>query len=158
MDGGVKNKVDYNEDPVYYCTKCLSLDIRSIDGTKDSDYCHKCGCTDIKKTSIGEWEKLYKQRYGMKFAERTDSLRNNEFFSSTDTEVRKKLLCIPDFRDIVRRMYPKFPMEYGDVDTVLLFSEKVNVDSRMDELKLIIIKDYLNGREEGKKGNQKKRG
>lgn len=38
------SKEDYNNEPVYYCSECLSLKIRDIDGT---DYCDKCGSTNI---------------------------------------------------------------------------------------------------------------
>ena len=39
------SKEDYNNEPVYYCTECMSLRIRNIDGT---DYCDKCGSTNIE--------------------------------------------------------------------------------------------------------------
>lgn len=34
----------YNEEPVYYCSRCLSLAIMESEGTL---YCDKCGNTDI---------------------------------------------------------------------------------------------------------------
>jgi len=62
MDKGEdENKVDYNAEPVVYCHHCLSLAIRSADGT---DYCTKCGGTEMDSSSIFAWEKLYGQRYG----------------------------------------------------------------------------------------------
>ena len=47
------SKEDYNNEPVYYCSECLSLKIRDIDGT---DYCDKCGSTNIEQIHIQEWE------------------------------------------------------------------------------------------------------
>lgn len=54
----------YNEEPVFYCTRCLSLKIRSIDG---EDYCDECGSPDIDNTDIFNWEDLYQKMYGNKF-------------------------------------------------------------------------------------------
>jgi ribosomal protein L37AE/L43A len=56
---------EFNEDPVYYCTKCMSLKIKSLNS--DIDYCDDCGSTDIETTDIYTWEKMYKERYGKEF-------------------------------------------------------------------------------------------
>lgn len=58
------DKVDYNEEPVVYCSNCLSLKIRDVDGV---EYCDECGCTDTSEANIKDWENLYEQRYGNKF-------------------------------------------------------------------------------------------
>lgn len=50
----------YNEIPVLYCADCLSLRILDVNET---DYCEKCGSTNINQTDIGNWEKLYAARY-----------------------------------------------------------------------------------------------
>lgn len=55
------NKEDYNNEPVFYCSECLSLKIREIDGT---DFCDDCGSTDIKEADIHEWEEMYAKKYG----------------------------------------------------------------------------------------------
>jgi hypothetical protein len=36
---------------------------------ENSDFCDKCGSTDIEETSIENWEELYKSRYGHKYLE-----------------------------------------------------------------------------------------
>ena len=54
------SKEDYNNEPVFYCTECLSLRVRTIDGT---DYCDKCGSTDIQECHIEEWEQKYIKKY-----------------------------------------------------------------------------------------------
>lgn len=51
---------EYNEEPVFYCKNCLSLSIRHVHNINDSEYCDKCGSTNIETTSIKEWEELYK--------------------------------------------------------------------------------------------------
>lgn len=53
-------KEDYNNEPVFYCSECLSLRIRSLD---DIDYCDKCGSTSIEQTHISEWETMYTKKY-----------------------------------------------------------------------------------------------
>lgn len=56
---------DYNAEPVFYCTKCLSLRVLSLD--EYLDYCDDCGSTDIATTDIFTWRKMYKDRYGRDF-------------------------------------------------------------------------------------------
>lgn len=51
----------YNDEDVFYCSHCLSLNIRYID---DIDYCEDCGSTDISTGSIFVWENLCKNKYG----------------------------------------------------------------------------------------------
>lgn len=53
---------DYNEEAVYYCADCLSLKV--VGTPLGIDCCDDCGSTDIRQTSIEEWEKLYKEKYG----------------------------------------------------------------------------------------------
>lgn len=52
---------EYNDEPVVYCKRCLSLAIRSEEGT---DYCDKCGSTEIEEANIFDWEKMYGSKYG----------------------------------------------------------------------------------------------
>lgn len=59
-------KEEYNKEPIVFCPHCLSLRIVEIEDT-DYLYCEECGNTDISQTSIEEWEKLYKEKYGKKF-------------------------------------------------------------------------------------------
>ena len=52
-------KEDYNDIPVFYCRKCLSLCI--LEDSEYGDYCQECGSTDIGQIQIEEWEKLYNE-------------------------------------------------------------------------------------------------
>lgn len=63
-------KNSYNDEPVHYCANCLSLKISTVLVDDDLDYCEECGATDIKQTSIEDWEQLYKERYGMYFLDK----------------------------------------------------------------------------------------
>nr|DAG93493.1 MAG TPA: zinc-ribbon protein [Crassvirales sp.] len=56
-------KEEFNNIPTLYCKHCLSLVIMNMDGT---DYCDKCGGTDIGEAHIHDWEKMYEQKYGEK--------------------------------------------------------------------------------------------
>ena len=62
------NKIDYEEEPIWYCRSCLSMRILNSSGT-DEDftddptpcYCDDCGGTDIAVTGkygISEIEEL----------------------------------------------------------------------------------------------------
>lgn len=55
---------DYNEEPVHYCTNCLSLKIKKVTDLPDLDFCDECGGTKTSQTHIYVWEKLYVERYG----------------------------------------------------------------------------------------------
>lgn len=60
---------DYNKVPVFYCRNCLSLNIRHVANIENSEYCDKCGSTNVKQCSITEWEELYKNRFGHRYLE-----------------------------------------------------------------------------------------
>ena len=64
-----KSPDEYNQEPVYYCKHCLSLKIIGVAGMDDAEYCDECGSTSIGQTSIEEWEKLYKDRHGIRYLE-----------------------------------------------------------------------------------------
>lgn len=63
----MKEQNEYNDEPVYFCKHCLSLNIRHILDLKDSEFCDDCGSTNIEHCSIEEWEKLYKDKFGHKY-------------------------------------------------------------------------------------------
>lgn len=57
------NKQEYNDIPVFYCVKCLSLNIISENNGKDL-YCADCGRKHshpkyIDVTNIYKWQQLY---------------------------------------------------------------------------------------------------
>lgn len=57
-------KEGYNEVPVFYCKDCLSLAVMNID---NFNYCQKCGGTDMGVATIDKWEKIYKDKYGVRY-------------------------------------------------------------------------------------------
>ena len=65
------SKEEYNDVPVYYCTECLSLAIMNISTSEEACYCDKCGCTSVAEAHINDWEKLYKDKYGVTYLNNT---------------------------------------------------------------------------------------
>ena len=63
-------KEEYNQIPVFYCRKCLSLKIRDVEHIDNSEYCDDCGYTDIGETTIDKWEAMYMARYGHKYLDK----------------------------------------------------------------------------------------
>lgn len=61
--------INYNDDPVYFCQDCLSLNIQSVPTLEDSDYCEVCGSNNIGQCHIDKWEELFQQKYGYKYLE-----------------------------------------------------------------------------------------
>lgn len=54
----------YDNEPVYYCKRCLSLKIKPVPFVTGQDYCGECGTTDVACAGIDEWRELYRKRYG----------------------------------------------------------------------------------------------
>lgn len=67
-------KDEYDKEPVFYCKRCLSLNIKGYDD--ELLYCDECGSTDIDTALIHDWMKLYKDRY-------------NEYYIDKDTKKNK---------------------------------------------------------------------
>jgi hypothetical protein len=59
------SKEEYNNIPVLFCNRCLSLRIRQIDD--EIDFCDECGDIDISETHIEKWEIDYEKKYNKKF-------------------------------------------------------------------------------------------
>lgn len=57
----------YDEEPVMYCTRCLSLAVMA--DKKGRLYCSKCGAdaTRIDVCDIYKWESLYKRVFGSSY-------------------------------------------------------------------------------------------
>lgn len=74
------SKEDYNDEPVLFCSACLSLAIQKLDEViirngddvriiKDQLFCRVCGTSDIATANIKEWERKYESFYGKKFVD-----------------------------------------------------------------------------------------
>lgn len=67
----VKNKSQYNDEPVEYCKVCLSLNIHTLtsgkDITDDIAYCGDCGNSEVDSTHIVLHNRMYKEKYGKRY-------------------------------------------------------------------------------------------
>lgn len=134
-----KKPQDYDEDPVWYCARCYSLNVQYEEDI-DSDCCKECGCTDILSTSIENWEELYKRRYGHKFTEKSTKEIKSPIYNMSYKELRNLVISSSQWRNIIYSMYPKFPGGYSREESILLFFDKVSKDNRINDLKNILAK------------------
>ena len=64
-------KKEYDDDPVTYCKRCLSLNIQQIPMFPDKYCCCECGTLELKEAkNIEEWKALYKEKYGHDFVQK----------------------------------------------------------------------------------------
>ena len=66
IDDNSTETVDYNEEPVHYCSNCLYLGnpkITQMPGSQDLEYCPHCGSTQYTDSSIFEWESKFEAKY-----------------------------------------------------------------------------------------------
>lgn len=78
MENTSLSKQEYNDIPVFYCKRCLSLlishplisKIKKPEEVDDFDFCCECSSSDIGQCSIEEWEEMYKKAHnGVSFLE-----------------------------------------------------------------------------------------
>lgn len=133
-----KNK-EYDEEPVKYCTKCYSLKI-GYEEAVDTEYCMECGCSDIAELSIYEWEEMYKNRYGQKFISIKNDPRRVQIARMSYDKLREMVYKSPNWRDIIKSIYPKFHKNYNKGEAIITFFDQISRDKKLDELKLILMK------------------
>ena len=56
-----KKKEQYNNTPLCFCRKCLSISIYSEDSL---EFCLDCGGTDLAESGIDNWKRLFYEEYG----------------------------------------------------------------------------------------------
>ena len=128
----------YDEEPVRYCSRCYSLKIKYNEAL-DFEYCDDCGCTDTQESSVEEWEQLYEHRYGHKFAVKTDDPEKTFIYQLTTAQLKTRVYEDPEWRTIIRTLYPNFPSGYGKADSVILFFDRLIRDRRLNELRLYLV-------------------
>lgn len=62
----------YDDDPVFYCKRCLSLNIQQLPVADNMDYCAECSSADVGQTDIYTWKRLYREKYGHDFVEKKE--------------------------------------------------------------------------------------
>lgn len=141
-----QNLNEYDLEPVSYCPKCYSLKIGYIPDVEDSDYCMDCGCVDVVKGSIFEWEKLYESRYGHKYVNTNKTLEGHPLWNLPLKDLRSKVLESKYCMDIIRDVYPRWK-HYGSLtDVVFLFFDRVVNDRLLPKLKKILVTRQREGR------------
>ena len=133
-----KKLEDYDSEPVVYCSKCYSLNIVHEDSI-DSDCCGECGCSDVKTTSIEEWEEMYAKRYGHKFVEKNHDIRKSPIFLLSNDKLKTKLFNDPSWKEICRTLYPTFPNWLSKADSIILLFAKLSQENRIDDLRVELI-------------------
>lgn len=132
---------DYDSEPVVYCAKCYSLNIKHEDSI-DTDCCMDCGCSDMKEADIEYWEKLYKERYGRRFAVKSTDLRNHPVFKMSVYELRQRFCQLPVWRQLARMLYPDFPVYFSRTDSAFMLFDKLLKDGRIDDFRKLLIRYY----------------
>lgn len=130
---------DYDSEPVSYCTRCYSLKIKYEEAI-DSECCGDCGCTNIATASIEEWERKYQQRYGKKFAEKSNDPRTSPIFKLSLNKLKNKVWESPIWRKIITSLYPKFPGGLSKADSLILFFDSLIKENKLNDLKMLLYK------------------
>lgn len=66
------DKESYDDEPVYYCKRCLSLNICQMPMVESMCYCGNCGTTEIAETSFEEWDEMFVEKYGHHYIEKKE--------------------------------------------------------------------------------------
>ena len=68
----IMDKESVEEEPVYYCKRCLSLNIRQMPMANDQSYCEDCGTVDVAVSSFEDWDEMYVEKYGRHYLEKEE--------------------------------------------------------------------------------------
>lgn len=131
---------DYDAEPVKYCSRCYSLKI-GYEESIDSECCLDCGSSDISTTSIENWEKMYEQRYGHKFTEKSKDPRHSLFFKMSVGKLKSMLYHHPLMMKFVHELYPDFPGGLSRADTLIMLFDQLSKDNRIDDLRYMLYVD-----------------
>ena len=88
------NQIDnnYNDIPVFWCNRCLSLDIISIDNSSkyaSDKYCDKCLSTDVTVGHIFQWLEMQPKRFYRNLKEYQEYLRRIDWAEYRDDITRE---------------------------------------------------------------------
>lgn len=75
------SKKEYDEEPVYYCKRCLSLNIKQMPFMENKDYCESCGAVEVGIASFEEWEEMYREKYGHSYLVRDEKKKRDSFMN-----------------------------------------------------------------------------
>lgn len=136
-----QNKLnDYDSEPVRYCMRCYSLKIKYEEAI-DSECCGDCGCSDIDTTTIEEWENKYQRRYGNKFVVKSNDPKASPIFKMSLEKIKTKVYKSDKWKELIHKMYPRFPKGLSKTDSILMFFDKLIKDNKIDDFKMILYKN-----------------
>lgn len=159
---------EYDEEPVAYCKRCYSLNVRH-DDDMNIDYCGDCGGTEILETDIWNWEEMYRERYGHRLVDDRRNPRKSMFFNVGIRELKRIVMRHEQLERIWRKMYEKMPKGLTREESVIVLFDKLGKDNRIDDLRYFLYrlsreyaeKNRINvktldqdGREENESGEQ----
>lgn len=101
----------------------------------------KCGCSETAEASIEDWERLYENRYGHKYVERPRNPYKNHIYQMPLSELKMELFGRHDYRDIIERIYPKFPKYLTRTDAVILFFDRAGKEGDLDLVRDLLSKE-----------------
>lgn len=128
---------DYDGEPWYYCAVCLSPNIQHEDIT-DFDCCKDCGSTNIKETTIENWEALYEKRYGKKYNEEVGDPRKSPIFKLPLDKLMSKVFNCSKWKSIISSIYSGFPSGLSKADSIVVFFDKLVKDGLLDKLRWLL--------------------
>lgn len=114
-----------------------------------------CGCSEVVESSIEEWEKLYKDRYGHSYVERSGDPYKKHIYRMTIQELKTELYHRDNYRQIIEAIYPSFPKYFSGIDAILVLFDALVKDGNLNKLRDILIEKHnKNGREENSKASK----
>lgn len=138
MDNIVKSD-NYDAEPVVFCSRCYSLKVKYEEST-GSEYCGTCGCTDIQEAPFPVWEKKYEDRYRHKFVEKNEDPKKSFVFNLSFKDLKRRVYESPQWKEIIKQMFPNFPEGYSKADSIILFFDTVVKKNKTEELRLLLFK------------------
>lgn len=133
---------NYDAEPVAYCKHCYSLKVKHEDSI-DADCCMDCGSTEIGTTDIHSWERLYQERYGVKYVEKNRDPRDSVYFKMTIEALKTYLYHSGKLYPIAHGLYSRFPGGYNKEESVILLFDRLCKDNRIDDLRYMLYYDSL---------------
>lgn len=97
--------MDCNDEIYWYCSKCISLDIRN--DKNGIPYCHSCGADvyTVDSTTFDRWNELYIMKYGHPMVERktvyddiAECFKEDGYEVLTEEEALNNAMCVGEFR------------------------------------------------------------
>ena len=130
---------DYDSEPVRYCARCYSLKVK-YDEEMESEYCDDCGSSDILELPFEAWEKKYEQRYGHKFAVKTEDPKKTFIFNLSVEDLKKKVCNSDKWKEIIKSMYPSFQGGLTKAEAIILFFHTIIKENKLTDLKFLLLK------------------